>query len=454
MSNLISCNPVTNKEVGVVEITPQGQLDQIFMQAHKAFKLWACMPFEDRLNIIQKFSDLLADHQEALANLIALETGKALWDSTSEVKAAMGKLSHSLKAVTERTPLETFKPIGVMGVLGPYNFPLHLPNGHIIPALLSGNVVIFKPSEKTPMVASYMHDLWQKAGLPNNVLQVIYGYGDLGSALVEHPKVNGILFTGGEKTGLAIHKSLAGRPEVMLALELGGNNPLVIWEPDDLENAVQIALYSAFISGGQRCSCARRLIIPDDPKIMDMLVEMTQKIRIDQPFADIKPFYSSLIDEQAVRNAHDAVNDLIQLGGDFLYRGETDLGTTFMAPAIVDVTNAKLLDDEIFAPVLKVIRVKNFDQALEQANKTRFGLSSGIITKNMDLWNQFKRFIKAGIVNLNAPTVGASGAAPFGGVGRSGNFRPAGFFAADYCAYPMAHIAHEDSQPILEKFMT
>lgn len=455
MEKLKSYNPVTQEIIKEYDITDKHHLEGIINKAEDAFKVWSHTHFEQRFDIIQKFTDLLSEHKQTFATLISTETGKVFWDSESEVTAAIAKMTHAMNAVKTRTPPEFYRPIGIMAVLGAYNFPLHLPNGHIIPALFSGNVVIFKPSDKTPAVADFMINLWQQAGLPINVLQVIYGFGDLGASLVTHEKINGVLFTGGETAGLAIHKALGGRPEVMLALEMGGNNPLVIWNPDTIENAAQIAAYSAFISSGQRCTCARRLIIPENSAdiIMDNLVHVTKKLVIDTPFATSNPFYSSLIDADAVINAHKSVANLIALGAKIIYQGHTDKGNSFIAPIILDVTGITVPDTEIFAPIVQVTRVSDFDSAIYHANNTRFGLSAGLISNDETLWKQFKNTVKAGIINYNAPTVGATGNAPFGGVGRSGNYRPAGFFSADYCAYPIANVTQQTTEPVLNRFL-
>jgi succinylglutamic semialdehyde dehydrogenase len=452
MEKLKSYNPVTKDMVAEYDITQSHDLDAVFNIAENALEKWSQTCFEERLKIIQNFTDLLSEHTQTIAALISNETGKVLWDSVSEVTAAVAKMSHALNAVKTRTPPEFYKPIGIVAVLGPYNFPLHLPNGHIIPALFSGNVVIFKPSDKTPAVANFMGQLWQKAGLPDAVLQIVYGFGNLGEALVKHKKINGVFFTGGETAGLAIHKALGGRPEVMLALEMGGNNPLVVWNPDSTENAVQIASYSAFISSGQRCTCARRLIIPENSAdiMIDNLINVTKKLVIDTPFAKTKPFYSSLIDSDAVVNAYESVKNLISLGAKIIYQGHTDKGTSFIAPIILDVTGVDVPDTEIFAPILQVTRVSDFDSAISQANTTRFGLSAGLISSDDTLWQHFKNNVKAGIINYNTPTVGAVGNAPFGGVGRSGNYRPAGFFASDYCAYPIANVIKQSTETVFE----
>lgn len=455
MDKLVSYNPVTNDIIGSYAITKTCSLESIFAQAEDGFKQWSKTDFSVRFNIIKNFTDLLSEHKHHLATIISQETGKAFWDSETEVSAAINKMNHAVTAMTTRTPLEYYNPLGIMVVLAPYNFPLHLPNGHIIPALLSGNSVILKPSDKTPVIADYMVKLWYKAGLPQNILQIVYGFGDLGENLVNHEKTNGVLFTGGEKAGLAIHKALAGRPNVMLALEMGGNNPLIVWNPDNIHYAMQLAVYSSFISGGQRCTCARKLIIPENSadNLINQLIDITKKLIIDTPFADTNPFYSSLIDNDAVLNAHKAVDNIIKCGGNILYQGHTDKGASFFAPIILDVTACTIPDEEIFAPVLQVIRVSDFDKALYQANNTRFGLSAGFIGSDDVLWKKFQSEIKAGIINRNSPTVGASGNAPFGGIKNSGNYRPAGFFSADYCAYPVAYTVKSSTEAILDKFL-
>jgi succinylglutamic semialdehyde dehydrogenase len=207
-----------------------------------------------------------------MAAVISRATGKPVWDAATEAAAMVGKAELSVKAYNERTPTKeaaagaftariSHHPHGVMAVLGPFNFPGHLPNGHIMPALIAGNTVIFKPSEQTPEVAEFTLRLWEEAGIPAGVINLLQGARAPAEQLVAHDGVDGVLFTGGVPAGRAIHRALGGKLEKIVALELGGNNPLVVWDAADLESTAKLIVKSAYITSGQRCTCARRLIV-------------------------------------------------------------------------------------------------------------------------------------------------------------------------------------------------
>lgn len=333
------------------------------------------------------------------------------------------------------------RPHGVMVVLGPYNFPGHLPNGHIVPALLAGNAVVFKPSELAPGVGAAMADAWTQAGLPEHVLTVVQGGRETGEALVEAP-IDGLLFTGSAATGLHFRRRFADRPDVILALELGGNNPLVVWDGDVAE-AAAIVVQSAYVTTGQRCSCARRLIVPDDAfgiALVEAVVALADRLRIGRWDERPEPFCGPLVSDGAAVTARGQVDRLVALGAPTI-RPLAPLagrGAAFVSPALIDVTGLDVPDEEIFAPVLQVTRVPDFAAAVAAANATRFGLAAGLVTADDALWDRFVGAARAGVVNRNRPTTGAAGSLPFGGVGESGNHRPSAYYAADYCAYPTA----------------
>jgi succinylglutamic semialdehyde dehydrogenase len=324
-----------------------------------------------------------------------------------------------------------------MAVMGPYNFPGHLPNGHIIPALLAGNSVVFKPSEFTPGVGEAMARAWECAGLPAGVLNLVQGGREVGAALLEAPELAGVLFTGSAATGAHIHRRFAGRPEVILALEMGGNNPLIVWEPAEPLAAANLIVHSAFLTTGQRCSCARRLILPEGAfgdAVLARLLELAESLAQGAWSADPAPFMGPLVREQAAVRAAAAAGALsgraltpLMRDGAFLGPHVLDMGAAPPAP-----------DEEIFAPVLQVFRARDFDAALVRANATRFGLAGGLISEDAALWERTQRELRAGVLNWNRPTTGASSSLPFGGPGLSGNGRPSAYYAADYCAWPMA----------------
>ena len=420
--------------------------------AHRAFAGWSRTPLSERIDILELYAEELGKRAGAIAEAISRDMGKALWDSQAEAATMKAKIAVSVAALKERAGERdeaagfgqarlTHRPHGVMAVFGPFNFPGHLPNGHIVPALLAGNTCVFKPSELAPSVAEIMASAFEAAGLPPGCLNVVHGGRETGAALIEEP-INGLLFTGSAATGVFFHKHFAGRPEVILALEMGGNNPLIIWDPADVDAAADIAAQSAYLTTGQRCSCARRLILPTGAfgdAVIDAIVDRAKGIRIgawNTPDIFMGPLVSAKAASQAVE-FHDMV---VSRGGQSilpLTAGES--GTGFVSPGIVDVTQAQdIPDEELFGPLIQVVRVPGFDEAIARSNATKYGLSGGLVCDDDALWARAYNEMKAGILNRNRPTAGASGAMPFGGPGLSGNFRPGAYYAADYCAWPQA----------------
>jgi len=450
MSMLISTCPATGETIWSGSAATATDVDAAVDRARGAFRDWRRTPLAERVGVARAYAAVLKARTAELAELIARETGKPLWETTQEVGAMVGKVELSIAAQAERAgekrsampfgeSVLRHRPHGVMAVLGPYNFPGHLPNGHIVPALLAGNTVVFKPSELTPAVGAAMADAWAEAGLPEGVLQVVQGARETGAALVA-ADIDGLLFTGSATTGAHFRRAFAERPDVILALELGGNNPLIAWDGDVTEVAALI-VQSAYITTGQRCSCARRLILPQGA-FGDAVVEAVAALipRIPIGRWDEKPYIGPLISDAAAATARAQVAALEAAGARAIvpFGGIEGRSAAFVTPALLDVTGVAVPDEEIFAPVLQVIRVADFDAAIAAANNTRFGLSAGLLTIDDALWERFVVEARAGVVNRNRPTTGAAGAQPFGGIGDSGNHRPSAYYAADYCAYPLA----------------
>lgn len=455
-----SHNPATGDVLWTGQAASAEDIDAAVASAKQAFSAWRQIGVDQRMEVISRFVDLLKIHSDELAEVIARETGKVLWDAKGEVAAMIGKAAISEKAYHERTGVvdQTLggvqarlkhNPLGVMGVFGPYNFPCHLPNGHIIPALIAGNTVVFKPSELTPHCAEFTLQLWQQAGLPAGVINLVPGAKETGVALSQHKGLAGILFTGSAETGKAIHRQLAGQPEKMLALEMGGNNPLIVTSAASLDAAVQTTIQSAFVSSGQRCTCARRLIVPtgqwgDD--FIAKLVETVPKLSIGAWDASPAPFMGPLIAPAPVQAVLQGQQAWQAQGAEILLAAQpVSAGACYVTPGIVDVTACwqTLPDKEIFGPLLQVIRVVDMEQAIDVANATQYGLSAGLISDSAEQFDYFLTNIVAGVVNWNRPLTGASGAMPFGGPGASGNLRPSAYYAADYCAYPVASMYSE-----------
>ncbi|WP_127346353.1 succinylglutamate-semialdehyde dehydrogenase [Pseudidiomarina mangrovi] len=451
-----SINPARNEVVWQGYAATDSQVDRAVMAARKAFLEWAERSVDERLLIIKRFAELLEQHKTEFAQIIAEETGKPLWETATEVGSMIAKVAISERAYHERTGVvenpmpgaQAFirhKPHGVVAVYGPYNFPGHLPNGHIVPALIAGNTIVFKPSELTPKVAEFTVQMWQQAGLPVGVLNLVQGLVETGKALSAHPQIDGLFFTGSSNTGHVLHKQFAGRPDKILALEMGGNNPLLVRNVSNIDAAVYDIVQSAFITSGQRCTCARRLFLEDNAQgdaILARLLEVTAQLQVGDYAADPQPFMGAMISAKAATDMVRAQNDLIDAGAKPLLRmKQQDHNLGFVTPGIIDVTAVeKMPDIEHFGPLLKVYRYTDFDAAIAEANNTSFGLSAGILCDDEASYRYFFRRIRAGIVNWNKPITGASSAAPFGGVGSSGNHRASAFYAADYCAYPVASV--------------
>ncbi|MGR5362760.1 succinylglutamate-semialdehyde dehydrogenase [Vibrio mediterranei] len=455
-----SLSPYNNQTIWEGQSATAQQVESAVSAARQAFIEWKKRPFEEREAIVLAFAEKVKERSEDIAIAIAKETGKPLWETRTEAGAMAGKVAISIRAYHQRTG-ETqreaagnqivlrHRPLGVMAVFGPYNFPGHLPNGHIVPALLAGNTVVFKPSEQTPLVGELAMKLWEEVGLPSGVINLVQGGKETGIALADSKGIDGVLFTGSANTGHILHRQFAGQPGKMLALEMGGNNPLVISEDfGDIDAAVYTILQSAYISAGQRCTCARRLYVPFGQKgdqLVERLVSAIGKIRIDEPFAEPAPFMGPQISEQAADHIIAAQTELLKLGGKSLVEAKR-LQAAFVTPALIDATNIEQLpDEEYFGPLLQLVRYETLPQAVELANETRFGLSAGLISQNDEEWQYFVDHIRAGIVNRNRQLTGASGDAPFGGPGASGNLRPSAFYAADYCAYPMASMEGDNT---------
>ncbi|PLK28084.1 succinylglutamate-semialdehyde dehydrogenase [Porphyrobacter sp. TH134] len=455
---LISTEPATGEELWR---GPVGDVDAAVSTARRAWAAWAARPLTDRIAVLRVFANLVRRDGEVLAELIAREAGKPLWEARAEVDAVVAKVDISVQAYAERTGKKKFdaglngsaavrhKPHGVMAVLGPYNFPAHLPNGHIVPALIAGNAVLFKPSEKTPAVGEALVAAFHSAGVPEDVIQLVIGGPDQGKALVGHPGVDGVLFTGSANAGIAINRKLAANPGKIVALEMGGNNPIVVIDTPQLADAAALIVQSAFASAGQRCTAARRLIVKasmfDD--LMAELVPLTRKLMVGDPLGEPQPFMGPVIDNETADRLSESFVALMTAGGRvLLHMRRTVPDLPFLSPGIIDVTDVPdRADIELFGPMLQVIRVPDLDTAITEANNTRFGLSASLIGGGPDDYGRFWANIRAGIINWNAPTNGASSKAPFGGIGLSGNHRPAAYYAADYCAYPVA--STERDQP-------
>ncbi len=451
-----STNPATGETIWTGDSATEEQVDRAVRAARDAKDRWADQPVADRIGYLEAFRDQLEGNRDQLAEIISRETGKPRWESLTEVASMIAKVAVSIEAYQDRCREMTgeaagaatvvrFRPHGAVGVLGPFNFPGHLPNGHIVPALLAGNTVVLKPSSQTPLVGERMTALWEAAALPTGVLNLVQGTRSTGNALVNHAGLGGLFFTGSYAGGKAIHQALAGDPARILALEMGGNNPLIVWKASNTQAAAYLTVLSAYITAGQRCSCARRLILPQGKEgedFLEPLITMIGKIRVGPYTDDPEPFMGTVISAKAAESLLESQALLYAAGGRMLVEMKLVRGMdALLSPGLMDVTEIKdRPDEELFGPFLQVIRVPDFESALKEANNTVYGLAAGLFSDSEELYATFLRKIRAGVVNWNRQTTGASSRMPFGGVGASGNHRPSAYFAADYCSYPVASI--------------
>ena len=449
-------DPVSQEVIWQGAETTAAQVEQACQSARAAFAAWARRPLAERIEVIHRFASLLEQNKQQLATIISRETSKPIWETLTEVQSMIAKVAISIRAYHERTGESItemadgaaslrHRPHGVLVVFGPYNFPGHLPNGHIVPALIAGNTIVFKPSELTPWTAEETVKLWHEAGLPAGVLNLVQGGRSTGEALAQSHEIDGLLFTGSANTGYHLHKQLAGAPEKILALEMGGNNALIIDEITDIDAVVNLTIQSAFISAGQRCTCARRLIIKNGAAgdaFIQRLVEVSRNLQVGQWDAQPQPFMGGVISLQAAQQILQAQQRLVDLGAEVLLPvTQADPNSSLLSPGLLEVTKVNNVpDEEYFGPLSCIYRYDHFDEALALANATRFGLSVGLVSPDRELFERLLIEARAGIVNWNKPLTGASSAAPFGGVGASGNHRASAFYAADYCAWPMASL--------------
>ena len=452
-----SINPTDASVIWQGNAATLAEINSAVESARKAFPSWARLSVEQRISYLEKFVQVVETKKEELAEALTKDVGKPLWEARTEVSSFSNKFKISVEAYQDRCKerklpfggTDTFsitrhKPHGVLAVFGPYNFPMHTPNGHIMPALIAGNTLVFKPSELTPFSSELMIKCWAESGLPAGVLNLVQGEVETGMHLSAHHDIDGILFTGSSRTGKLIHKQFAGDTAKILALEMGGNNPLIVHQVNDLKAAAYMVIQSAFLTSGQRCTCARRLILIDSEeshKLLNLLVEMTSKIKIGDPMTDV--FMGPVISERQATKIYSAYKDLSSKGATTLLEPKLlDFRSkAFISPTIIDVSEVRdLEDEEVFGPLLQVHMVKDWDAAIEKANATKYGLSSGLISDNAQLFEDFFFRIKAGLINWNNQVTGASSNAPFGGIGDSGNHRPSAYYAADYCGYPVASL--------------
>ncbi|MCB9848910.1 MAG: aldehyde dehydrogenase family protein [Phycisphaeraceae bacterium] len=468
-------------------------VDAAIAAARSAQRVWARTPRSKRIEALRRYQEIVRSRVDEIARLINAETGKAMWEAAGEASILAAKVDvtldesehagmsrvrdYEITLSDTRRGICRYRPHGVMAVVGPFNFPAHLPNGHIIPALAMGDTVVFKPSDKTPAIGQLIAEMFNEAlesvGAPPGVVNLVQGAGDVAGRLVAHHGVDGVLFTGSWPVGRKILEANLDSPGKIVALELGGNNPCIVMDDADLRQAAIECVRASFATTGQRCTCTRRIILHEKiaDRFIPAIVNGAQALDIGDPRREAPVFYGPLIRERARQEALSYYESLVASGGEGLIepRAIDDIegceGGHFISPGAVRVDRF-VADDaggpgrdsgcdiEVFGPIVRVCVVKSYEEAIEQANATRYGLAAAIFTKSRETGERFLLDARAGCVNVNAGTAGASGKLPFGGLGWSGNHRPAGSSSVDYCAYPVASMVETSDAAPLSPGMT
>ncbi|MEM6313894.1 MAG: aldehyde dehydrogenase family protein [Planctomycetota bacterium] len=400
---------------------------------------------DERTATLRRFAELLTERKDELTALIRTEVGKPTWEATQEAGACIAKIELTIAALAERRAdvvLDngriTYAPLGTVLVIGPFNFPAHLPNGQIAPALLAGNGVIFKPSELAPACGEFMIRTWLDAGVPPECLALVQGGGDAASDLLD--VADGVCFTGSYDTAIRISQRLATAPHVVRMFELGGINPIVVGRVEDADAAARVIVFSAFVTAGQRCTCARRLLLTPHapPDLLDRVTDIAGKLIIGNPVDN--PFAGPLITSGA---ADRLLTRFEELGKPLLTPDR--IGRCGLTPGIVE--SDRTTSEDWFGPLLKVERCEGFDHACFRSHSP-YRLAASVLTDDEAQWERARELMPSfGIFHRNAPTVGAAGRMPFGGHGFSGNARPAGFFAIDACNAPVASLENQTITP-------
>jgi succinylglutamic semialdehyde dehydrogenase len=462
-------------------------VDRAVAAANEALPVWSRWSRERRFLVLKRLRALFVERSEQIAQLIADETGKALWDARQEAGALAGKIDITLDD-SAHGPLRRvsgfevdlggtrvgrcwFRPHGVMAVIAPFNFPAHLPNGHIVPALAMGNTVVLKPSDKTPAVGQLIGELFQDAleaeAAPQGVINVIQGGGDIAGALTRHRDIDGILFTGSWPVGRRILEANLDNPGRIVALEMGGNNAAVVMDDADIRQAIIECVRSGFITTGQRCTCTRRIIVHEAiaERFISAVAKAASTLIVGDPRSEHPVFMGPIISERQREAVLEFQSRAARAGGEVIVPAAKidspsggDPRGWYITPGVMRIDRFSADDHsdqsagesfdpavhdagcdlEVFGPLLRISVVRSLDDAIDQANATRFGLAASIFSRDPAVVDQFLHEARAGCINVNTGTAGASSRLPFGGLGRSGNHRPAGSFSLDYCAYPVA----------------
>ncbi|CUT05326.1 aldehyde dehydrogenase family protein [Candidatus Chrysopegis kryptomonas] len=439
--------------IGIFPKSGPEDVEEAVKAARKAYQSWRLVPPPKRADIIKKAADLLVQRKEEIAREMTREMGKILLETRGDVQegidtgyyaAGEGRRLFSYTTTSElpnKFAMAIRLPVGVAGVITPWNFPMAIPTWKIFPALVAGNTVVFKPASDTPKTATTLVQILEEAGVPEGVVNLVHGGGnEVGMAIVRHPEVDLISFTGSTAVGKVISREASDTLK-RVSLEMGGKNAQIVLEDANLELALDGVLWGAFGTAGQRCTATSRLILHEAiyDQFIEMLVERVKKLKVGNGL-DESTEMGPIINEAQLNKIHQYVEigkqegAKLLIGGHRLTGGEYDKGWFYAPTIFVDVhPKMRIAQEEIFGPVLCVIKVKSFEEAIEVLNDTVYGLSSSIYTRDVNKAFKAIRDIQAGITYINAPTIGAETHLPFGGVKQTGNgHREGGWAVFDF----------------------
>jgi succinylglutamic semialdehyde dehydrogenase len=437
-------------------------IDRVVESAQRGFATWRKLSFAERIVFLKKYQEAVRARKDEIALALALEVGKPLWEAKTEAAALDSKVSVTITDSYERIKQETIKdvmpkidghvvyrPLGPALVIGPFNFPCHLANGQILAALLAGNSVIFKPSEKTIYSAQLMVECLHEAGFPAGVVNFINGTGHTASRLTADKRIKGVFFTGSRAVGLRILENTHRDLDKLVALELGGKNSTIIHHDTNVAHALPELLRACFLTTGQRCTSTSMILVHRkiEQEFVAQFKAVTERIRVGHPTAQPDPFMGPLIDAHAEKLYFEFCEAGRREGAEEIVAPrKLDVGVAgyYVSPSINYAKKPDLagtfIQEEIFGPNCFFVPYDDIEEAIAIANCTPYGLAASIFTRNPDVYQLCLRDIEAGLVNLNRSTVGATARLPFGGLKNSGNHRPAAVSMIDHCVGVVASL--------------
>lgn len=437
-------------------------IEAVIQSAEKGFEVWRKTSFEERIGYLKKYQEAVRARKDEIAMALALEVGKPLWEAKTEAASLDSKVSVTITDSYERIKQKTikevmpkidghtiYKPLGPSFVIGPFNFPCHLANGQILSALLAGNSIIFKPSEKTIYSAQLMMECYHAAGFPKGVINFINGTGHTASKITSDKRIKGVFFTGSKGVGLRILENTYKDLNKLVALELGGKNSTIIHHDTNISHTLPELLRAAFLTTGQRCTSTSMILVHKkiEQEFISKFKELTERIRVAHPLSTPEPFMGPLVDEHAQNLYFNFCNFGKEEGAEEIVSPrKLDVGYNgyYVSPSIHYAKKpnlqGKFVQEEVFGPSCFFVPYEDIDEAIHIANSTQYGLAASVFTRDADIYNLCLRDIDAGLINLNRSTVGATARLPFGGLKNSGNHHPAAVSMIDACVGTVASL--------------